>query len=783
MKHIPLFAFTFVLHLSLHAASVEILPGPFADVRGNLVVETIPFDAAIDKPMRWVFSDPGTMRPARIVKDIDLSALALYPDAPSTNFIAYIDADASGSYTPGEPFGVSNGRYTQQIELSNMSAITPRVRLWDSMNTTNASDRGKLTGTDWLHDPYCLYDRFEKTTATVPKNRVRVVRYAVDKFPVYKIGVDAGVVLEKDFEKTSRDFLHEGDFLADGDLDIDWANLYTDVVDWWGAQAAACEVTNVTYLIVYNWDKSEYMTDYDTNTQVKANATLVTRRFEKTRTVPTPVLASSLASGTTFSFRIDNEDPWASQFGTTYTAFKVKVLNGSTNVWNSGILRLPARDKNGIYTANFSNISNLSNVSNLSWRVAVYNAKFKTDTLMEMDTEGDPFSSSQTIGDQPPPEPDPSGTVDLAIYPGPYASTRGPVVIEQERNPFRYRTPQKWTIPDCRLRRPPVITHSVFCSDTNAQFIAYIDADASGSYTPGEPFGVSNEQSNNPNNRTIDLTDMSAITPRVNLWNSACDRSAWTGTNWLNIGSALYDRFEKTEAKYPKNRVRVVRYTVDKFPVYRIGVDAGVVLEKDFEETSRDFLHEGDFLADGDLDIDWKNLYSDVVTWRGTQMAACEVTNVTYLIVYNWDAASYRTDDDTNAQVKANATLVTRRFEKTRTVPTAVSAYSTPTNAVFSWKVENEEPWASQFGTTYTAFKVKVINGSTEVWNSGIIRLPASDKNGIYTANFSNISNLSNVSNLSWRVAVYNAKFKTDTLMAMETEGDPFSPVQQINTP
>ena len=268
-----------------------------------IVVETIQVDN-LELPFKWTFNAPATGWASRTVLRV--------PADTNAAFAAYLDLDASGSYTPGEPFGVSSMREHPAIELTDMSAITPRVNLW-----SGDCDRTTRTGADWLNIGPSLYDRYEKTTATVPKNRVRVVRYSVDKFPAYKVGVDADVVLEKDFEKTSRDFLHEGDFLVDGDLDIDWKNLYEDVVDWSGVQAQACEVTNVTYLIIYNWDKSGYTADKDTNTQVKANATLVTRRFEKTRSVPTPVLASSRESSTTFSFKIENEEKWASWFGPT----------------------------------------------------------------------------------------------------------------------------------------------------------------------------------------------------------------------------------------------------------------------------------------------------------------------------------------------------------------------------------------------------------------------------------------------------------------------------------
>ena len=372
------------------ASPIELVIYGASDSAAPIVVETMPTDN-LELPFKWTFNAPEAGWPHRTTLLIQTNNQQL---SPNISLAAYLDLDGSVSYTPGEPFGVSSMREHPAIELTDMSAITPRVNLW-----SGDCDRTTRTGTDWLNIGSSLYDRYEKTTATVPKNRVRIVRYSVDKLPAYKVGVDADVILEKDFTEESRNFLHEGDFLSDGDLDIDWKNFYTDVVAWRGTQASGCEVTNVTYLIVYNWDKSDYYSDKDTNTQVKANATLVTRRFDRTRTIPTPVSAYIHSTTTTtnynFKFRIDNEDKWASWFGTTYTAFKVKVLNGSTEVWNSGIIRLPPRDKNGVYM--FQTSQTFQTSKTLTWRVAVYNAKFKTDTLMKMETEGDPFSPAQPI--------------------------------------------------------------------------------------------------------------------------------------------------------------------------------------------------------------------------------------------------------------------------------------------------------------------------------------------------------------------------------------------------
>ena len=220
----------------------------------------------------------------------------------------------------------------------------------------------------------------------------------------------AGVVLDRTFEEEARPYLTEGDFLAGGRLDIDWDNLYDDVVSWRGVLRGGDVVTNVTYLAVFNWDKSKYEHDTDTTT-VKASPLLITRRFERTRTVPTPCPERAVfnLAQPTFAWRIEGEDAWAAWFGTTYTGFKVRVkgLDGQL-VYDSGIRRLPARDSAGVYcwTAPLYVGSvapgtgvRFENLANYTWEVALYNAKFKTDTFVSISgnalVEGNPFSTPE----------------------------------------------------------------------------------------------------------------------------------------------------------------------------------------------------------------------------------------------------------------------------------------------------------------------------------------------------------------------------------------------------
>ena len=65
----------------------------------------------------------------------------------------------------------------------------------------------------------------------------------------------------------------------------------------------------------------------------------------------------------------------------TYTAFKVQILDGTKVVWDSGFRRAPAQDLDGVHTfeADAYIGDELENNKNYTWRVSMYNAKFKTD--------------------------------------------------------------------------------------------------------------------------------------------------------------------------------------------------------------------------------------------------------------------------------------------------------------------------------------------------------------------------------------------------------------------
>ena len=337
------------------------------------------------------------------------------------SIFAYWDVGSDGVYTPGtDPCGVLRDveigwrERSLELELADMSAITPRVKLWQggeggsqsggSSGGGNASGEGdgaasdrmaRLGAVDELPGLYRVTPLGDVTNnvnvATVPTTenvRVRVMRLSIDGYSVADLNKESRVVLDRTFTREVRDFIHEGDFLGDDELDIDWATLAED----FASKPSYTPMTNMCYAVVFG-DGALRSSRYPYEI-INAHPILVTRRFEQTHTPPTAVGLNGdsvcRVAQPTFRWRIDNEDRWASAFGTTYTAFSIKVWNAAgQEVYDSGYQRMPAPDSTGVYSwtaplyvdCPSPSGSHLvfKNLENYKWCVYTFNSKFKTD--------------------------------------------------------------------------------------------------------------------------------------------------------------------------------------------------------------------------------------------------------------------------------------------------------------------------------------------------------------------------------------------------------------------
>ena len=323
------------------------------------------------------------------------------------SIMAYYDLDGDG-YTPGtDPIGILRdvtvgwAGTTAEIELSEMNAVTPRIDLWAAASSDRAVRTEMAKGDDGDNasrgpgEEEVSTNKLAQAPAGAVETRVRVLRYQVDNFEPFMAGTRAPrVIFDRVFQQDVRSFIHEGDFLAGDKFDIDWDYLAPDVVDNQGVIAAGGVVTNVNYLVLFGDGKVDFDTVTDKNgSQLTVHPLMISRRFERTRTAPTAVQESAVCTTArpTFSWKIENEDIWASRYGTTYTAFKVKVWNANDQeVYDSGYQRMPAADANGVYSWTAPLYADepsptgthlkFANLANYKWQVFTYNAKFKSDS-------------------------------------------------------------------------------------------------------------------------------------------------------------------------------------------------------------------------------------------------------------------------------------------------------------------------------------------------------------------------------------------------------------------
>lgn len=292
---------------------------------------------------------------------------------------------------------------------------------------------------------------------------------------------------------------------------------------------------------------------------------------------------------------------------------------------------------------------------------------------------------------------------------------------------------------------------------------------------------------------TVELTDFSPITPRIDLWKDSSDR---TETN-VGIVSNLYARMrvrnenwndysnnvEVASADGAISRVRVVRYAINGWPtsMWTGEAPSRTVLDRNYYADGRTTLSELDFLYDRDgmlelntLDIDALYLHEDIVDEDGrirstyASIAGNTLTNVAYLVVFGDGKASWErlSDPDT---VYAHKALITRRFDATRATAVADAMPATLYGArpTFTWHLEGESDWVKTYGSSYVAFRLQVRQGSTEVWDSGVLRAPARNTDGSYTWTApvcaGSITSLGQgfdaTGGYTWRVTMMNAKF------------------------
>lgn len=313
-----------------------------------------------------------------------------------------------------------------------------------------------------------------------------------------------------------------------------------------------------------------------------------------------------------------------------------------------------------------------------------------------------------------------------------------------------------------------------FVKEGKNTIVAFYDLDGDGKYTPGEPMGtaVGVDVGWRQGKAEIELTDISPIITRMNFETGLSDRAQLFGTEECGDVSNSVGRLMVNEYE----RVRVVRsYTIKRtagsdgaiteqmmgLPIKR------VVFDKMMNKSQRAHIFEGDFLAKGDLDLDWEFLASEAINNKDVVNAKLDLTDIVYEVFFGDGVIPGVGVSPDPQQIAVFTTMFVRQYDSAphRPAPEAISPGLTgievlSTRPVFKWKMPGNH-------NGYTAFKIEVRSGGSVVWQSGNgqpLPVPARNADGVYSfeADAYIGDQLKNFESYTWRVSMYNSKFRTD---------------------
>ena len=372
--------------LALNGATI----GTINVVTGEFTLDTSKLNGAEDESGNTIDIDVAQFRFHYIARIPTLQANKLelylgeankgYVKEGKNTIVAFYDLDGDGKYTYGEPMGstVADVGWHQgvaEIELTDTSPIITRVDLLQA-----SSDRKAMYGSSDGDEAALVAGELSGGKY----ERVRVVRTLVNGSGIDTLEMENRVIFDKVINLDQRSYLYEGDVLENGAFDIDWDYFQSEVMGSEKLVASGIDPTEVTYRIVLGNGSIAL------NTTNNLYTIATVRHFDSDdyRTVPVPQTPGSQQSavfGSRPTFRwtmkIDNEAAGTQIDSNSYTAFKLQVRDGNTVVYDSGVRRAPARDLNGVYTFTPDVYAGdlLDPSKNYSWRVTMYNTKFRSD--------------------------------------------------------------------------------------------------------------------------------------------------------------------------------------------------------------------------------------------------------------------------------------------------------------------------------------------------------------------------------------------------------------------
>jgi len=323
--------------------------------------------------------------------------------------VVYADFDSSvdeetlqkkpwSAYAAGAPIGVAKGvdvswrSGSAELELLETNPMFARYDL-----VTGDTDREAR----WPTNSAGVVSTGTGLVSSDANTRVRIVRYAVDSLST---GTMSGKDLAVVFDKTLRSmdagsiWLTEADILGSAgcEFDLDWdaPALYSGssrLSDYYEKiHGGVWQFTNV-YYAVYLGNGDIPSASFGFGCMGK----MIVRSFDLNRQRPTllPSSASVGETGAAYDTIVYDAAPtfrWTMNGYDTYTAFRVNVLKDGTSIYDSGYQRMPPRNDKAEYSwqppvfagDKLPSGAVVENKSIYTWKLSVYNAKFRTDDFV-----------------------------------------------------------------------------------------------------------------------------------------------------------------------------------------------------------------------------------------------------------------------------------------------------------------------------------------------------------------------------------------------------------------
>ena len=380
--------------------------------------------------------------------------------------------------------------------------------------------------------------------------------------------------------------------------------------------------------------------------------------------------------------------------------------------------------------------------------------------------------------------PTPTGRIKV-VYNGERAYT-GNIVVQAYRYrdgaipPMTVAADTTWTLPagdTSAWYELGVSTNGYVCGGKN-MFVVYNDADASGTWTPGEPYGIVSEVEvgfEKIADSAVEITDVNPSIMRIDLVNAAAnndfdsqvslnDRGVNSSSVAIQNETVTSESFNNVLERNNYVRVRVVRLSVNGKTSngYSSSIKYAMdtVMELFVDVTTAPFLTERALAQVGLYDLDWGNIKT-VGMNMGYGTSAAEVGDVVYGIVIGDDVinnALPATKLNIFATTFVNAFEAGKtQLEQTAATPESVEFAENGCRPTFLWKHE-------QSVKDYPAFRLRVWDAdTTPVYDSGVQRAPVRGADGTYrwTAPVYVGDKLENGKSYTFSVSMLDAKFTT----------------------